>query len=140
MVKSVVSFHHFILVLIVSTERNYGKISRSSSSKSRLFAFRLTPTSVLNREIILQKSRNLDYLQLYQQEFKKDMSYARFIFTARKREQHVKMGFRTCPKNLESQSVDHNFFHQASVGNIITLFLTFNFSAFCHHIVTVIPP
>ena len=35
MVKSVVSFHHFILVFIVSTERNYRKISWHSSSKLR---------------------------------------------------------------------------------------------------------
>ena len=39
MVKSVASFHHFIFVFIVSTERNYGKISRFSSSKLRFFAF-----------------------------------------------------------------------------------------------------
>ena len=37
MVKSVASFHHFILVFVVSTERNYGKISWFSSSKLRLY-------------------------------------------------------------------------------------------------------
>ena len=39
MVKSFASFHHFILVFVVSTERNYGKISWFSSSKLRLFTF-----------------------------------------------------------------------------------------------------
>ena len=62
MVKSVASYHHFVLVFVVSTERNYGKISWFSSSKLRRFAFFLAPVNLLNQEIIIQKSRNLDYL------------------------------------------------------------------------------
>ena len=60
MVKSVKFFRHFVMAFIVSAERNYGKISRFSSSKLRLFATLLTPINVLNREIIIQNSRNLD--------------------------------------------------------------------------------
>ena len=140
MVKSVASFHHFIFVFIVSTECNYGKISPSSFSRQRLFALLLIPANVLYREMIFKKSRNLGQLQLYLQEFKKYISYTRFIITARKREQHVKKGFRTCPKYLENQSVDHNFFHQASASNNIIRLRTYKFLAFCHHIVTTILP
>ena len=60
MVISVELFRHFDMAFIVSGERNYGKISRFSSSKLRLFATLLTPINVLNREIIIQNSRNLD--------------------------------------------------------------------------------
>ena len=51
MVKSVVSIHHFILVFILSTERNYRKVSRFSSPKLRHFAFLLTPSKNNNPDI-----------------------------------------------------------------------------------------
>ena len=47
MVKSVASFHHFILVFVVSTERNHGKISWFSSSKLRLFTFFFSPRKLV---------------------------------------------------------------------------------------------
>ena len=47
MVKSVVSFHHSILVFVVSTERNYGKTSWFSSSKLRLHVSFFSPRKLV---------------------------------------------------------------------------------------------